>query len=331
MSGFSVVVPCYNGASFLSETLCSVLTQTVTPREVVFVDDGSTDDSAAVAESFADRLRTAGIDLRVVRQENRGESVARNRGVDLAVGEWVAFLDADDVWEPTRLAAVGKVAAAAGPRVTCIFNGHYIFDGAGRRPDPPERTDFPTGKGVSADLRSMLVNGGVLPSAAAVRRSVAAAVRFPEEVRENEDLLFLLDVRRHGDFVRVPGRLTGWRRGPSQQSGGARHRLLGALNRLAWLAAHGDALTGEDQAAVRRGLVARLVSAHELAYWERDWKTVQACRRAAADRFDLPPAAHPPQLTRRLPPVTVVAAKDAAGHVLAAVRRALIPVTKSAP
>src|SRR5262249_59293001 len=92
----SVVIPCYNGARFLRETLASVLAQTLPPLEVLVIDDGSTDDSGAVAESF-------GPPVRVIRQPNQGESVARNRGIEEAKGEWVGFLDADDLWNPDKL------------------------------------------------------------------------------------------------------------------------------------------------------------------------------------------------------------------------------------
>ncbi len=92
----SVVIPCYNGAPFLRETLDSVLAQTHAPLEVIVVDDGSTDASAAIAESY-------GPPVRVIRQQNQGESVAQNRGIDESQGRWIAFLDSDDVWKPTKL------------------------------------------------------------------------------------------------------------------------------------------------------------------------------------------------------------------------------------
>src|SRR4249919_215905 len=92
----SAVVPCYNAGPFLRQTLQSVLAQTCPVFEIIVVDDGSTDESAAVAKTFRPLVR-------VIQQENRGESVARNRGIDEAQGDWVALLDADDIWEPTKL------------------------------------------------------------------------------------------------------------------------------------------------------------------------------------------------------------------------------------
>lgn len=92
----SVVIPCYNGAKYLRETIQSALAQTHPPLEILVIDDGSTDDSAAIAELF-------GPPVRVIRQTNQGESVARNRGIDEAQGDWIAFLDADDLWLPEKL------------------------------------------------------------------------------------------------------------------------------------------------------------------------------------------------------------------------------------
>lgn len=92
----SVVIPNYNCARFLPETLESVFTQTCQDIEVIVVDDGSTDGSQALLERYADRVR-------VVHQSNEGVSGARNRGIRESRGEFVAFLDADDLWRPEKL------------------------------------------------------------------------------------------------------------------------------------------------------------------------------------------------------------------------------------
>jgi glycosyltransferase involved in cell wall biosynthesis len=93
----SVITPCYNGAKYLRETIESVLAQTYPPLEMIVVDDGSTDDSAAIAESF-------GPPVRVIRQTNQGESTARNRGIAEARGDYLHFLDADDLLHPEAYA-----------------------------------------------------------------------------------------------------------------------------------------------------------------------------------------------------------------------------------
>jgi glycosyltransferase involved in cell wall biosynthesis len=93
--GISVLIPVFNGARFLAAALESVAGQTHAALETIVVDDGSTDDSAAVAARFAF--------ARVVRQDNRGPGAARNRAFAEARGEHIAFLDSDDLWRPAKL------------------------------------------------------------------------------------------------------------------------------------------------------------------------------------------------------------------------------------
>jgi len=94
-SSLSVIIPVYNGARYLGEALRSVCEQTVRPEQIIVVDDGSTDDPARIVETFP------GVEM--VRHENRGAGAARNTGLDQARNEWIAFLDADDIWCPNRL------------------------------------------------------------------------------------------------------------------------------------------------------------------------------------------------------------------------------------
>ena len=92
----SVVIPSYNYGRFIGDAIRSVLDQTLPPSEIIVVDDGSTDQTPAVVETFGDAVR-------YIRQDNAGVCAARNRGVDESVSELVSFLDADDTWEPTNL------------------------------------------------------------------------------------------------------------------------------------------------------------------------------------------------------------------------------------
>ena len=100
----SVVIPLYNKEAHIAEALESVLAQTVLPAEIIVVDDGSTDQGAFVVEEFLNR------GVKLVKQENQGVSAARNKGLQEATSEYVAFLDADDRWLPGHLELLLKLA-----------------------------------------------------------------------------------------------------------------------------------------------------------------------------------------------------------------------------
>ena len=91
----SVIIPVYNGARYLRAALESVFAQTYRPFEVIVVDDGSTDDSGVIAQSFPD--------VHYINQANQGVAAARNNGIEAARGEFFAFLDQDDLWTPEKL------------------------------------------------------------------------------------------------------------------------------------------------------------------------------------------------------------------------------------
>ena len=95
-SSVSVIIPTYNYGRFIAEAIQSVVEQTSRPGELIVVDDGSTDDTESVVRQFGDQVR-------YIKQENRGVSAARNRGVAESSGEFVAFFDADDTWEPKKI------------------------------------------------------------------------------------------------------------------------------------------------------------------------------------------------------------------------------------
>ena len=92
----SVIMPAYDAERSVERAIQSVLDQTLQPREIIVIDDGSADSTGEVLARFAGRVRC-------IRQDNAGPSAARNRGIDEARAEWIAFLDADDVWLPDRL------------------------------------------------------------------------------------------------------------------------------------------------------------------------------------------------------------------------------------
>ena len=120
----SCVVPVFNGEAFLGEALDSVLAQSHRPLEVIVVDDGSTDGTAQVALSRGEAVR-------YVRQPNGGPSSARSRGVQLAHGELIAFLDADDRWLEGKLARQVATLAERPDLDGCLTHGRLFWDGDG--------------------------------------------------------------------------------------------------------------------------------------------------------------------------------------------------------
>ncbi len=93
----SVILPVFNGERFLAEAIESVLQQGYRPIEIILVDDGSTDSTPRIAGSFADHVR-------YYYQPNAGPAAARNLGIRMASGEFIAFIDADDLWPEDKLA-----------------------------------------------------------------------------------------------------------------------------------------------------------------------------------------------------------------------------------
>ncbi|NBR82806.1 MAG: glycosyltransferase family 2 protein [Flavobacteriia bacterium] len=102
----SVLIPCLNCSSFLQASLRSVREQSLPPMEVLLVDDGSSDDSAQRAKELMDG---ASFPMHIIRQENRGLGAARNAGIQQVRGEWIALLDADDIWSADKLERMHEV------------------------------------------------------------------------------------------------------------------------------------------------------------------------------------------------------------------------------
>jgi glycosyltransferase involved in cell wall biosynthesis len=109
----SVLIPCWNAQAYVGDAIRSVLAQDMAPTEIIVVDDGSTDRSAAIAEAF-------GPDVILLRQPNRGVGAALNLALSHATGDAIAFLDADDLWLPQKL-TVQTAALAANPDLDGVF------------------------------------------------------------------------------------------------------------------------------------------------------------------------------------------------------------------
>jgi glycosyltransferase involved in cell wall biosynthesis len=293
LSNISVVIPCYNAARFLAETLRSVLAQTRPPFEVIVVDDGSVDESAAVAKRF-------GAPVRVIRQPNQGESAARNRGIDGATGEWVAFLDADDVWAPEKLAR--QWAAVQGrPEIVCCHSGFYLF---GAQTGTPPAPDDVTNK--SYEVESLLLTPLVNTSTALVRRDLPT--HFPIWTQYAEDMLYFTELSLHGGFAYVADALAGYRMHAAQQTKRKDSSVQNLQSRLRWLELNTERLGAERAHALNALIRKQLLEWIDLARWNRKWETYWNLRRFGESLSweGGPPAV----LSERLYPRLLYAAKD---------------------
>ena len=144
----STIIPVYNRSALLLEAVGSVLAQTYNPIEIVIVDDGSTDDTAAIAESLAASNRDV---IRVIRQANAGPGTARQRGLEQARGAFIQFLDSDDLLLPTKfehqvraLRSQPECQICYGPSLEEDHSTHPIRRiGPMRATGVPRRTLFP--------------------------------------------------------------------------------------------------------------------------------------------------------------------------------------------
>ena len=121
----SIVIPAYNALTFLPETLDSALAQTLTDFEVIAVNDGSTDGTGAWLDALNDPR------VNVIHQENKGLPATRNTGIRHAEGTYIAFLDADDLWDKTKLAKQVAVLEAR-PKVGLVHTGITFIDAQGQ-------------------------------------------------------------------------------------------------------------------------------------------------------------------------------------------------------
>lgn len=129
---FSVIIPLYNKAPYITKAIQSVLNQTFSDYELIIIDDGSTDGGGEIAESI---LKNTSISFQVIIQANQGVSMARNNGVKVANFEYIAFLDADDWWEPTFLEEMNQLRLNY-PNAGIWASSYFIVKNGRRRIAP---------------------------------------------------------------------------------------------------------------------------------------------------------------------------------------------------
>ncbi|MFO1132248.1 MAG: glycosyltransferase [Hyphomicrobiales bacterium] len=240
---FSVVVPLYNRAATISVTLRSVLDQTFTNFEIIVVDDGSTDDPQLALAALADPR------IRLVRQENGGGGSARNRGIDEAQGEYIAFLDSDDLFLVHKLETVAR--RLDGEPWTVWYSYINVDRGVGHywvRPNRPIRAGEDVGEYLFVHNQFIQTSAIVLP------RALARQVRFDPTLRKGQDLDFCLRLQRAGaTFRMIEEPLIVW---VDISDAGRTSRVPGYTAPLAWLDRCGPLLSRRARLGYRATVLA---------------------------------------------------------------------------
>lgn len=196
---FSIIIPTYNRADLIGATLRSVQAQEFTSFEVLVVDDGSKDKTAQVVQPFLADPR-----FQYLPKANAERGAARNYGLSRALGEYVIFLDSDDLFHPNHLGTLHAASTGIEPRPNFIAT-KYDFDRAGQR-RPSDLAALPAGPlGFAAFLQ-----GNALACNICVRRQNPQLFPFEEDRRYAaiEDWMFLLENTQHGDVVQLVDALT---------------------------------------------------------------------------------------------------------------------------
>lgn len=201
----SVIIPTYNRAQIVRRAIDSVLSQTYTNKEIIVVDDGSTDHTAATLAAYGDQIR-------VLKQNNLGPSVARNRGIAVAKGEIVACLDSDDYWLPNKLARQVELLRRAGESVPCCLCNCTIVYQDGSRSSSFKVADASPNRseGLWLNPAEVLYNRFILfNQAVAIRRAVLDRVGyFDESLLFSEDYELALRLALQGPWIIMSDELT---------------------------------------------------------------------------------------------------------------------------
>lgn len=174
----SIIIPAYNQAHFLVQAIESVLAQTYKNYEIIVVNDGSTDNTAEVAQSFGNKIR-------YIYQENRGLAGARNTGISHAAGEYIALLDSDDVWLPDFLEKMIRQTRLF-PASTVFFCAALCMDAEGN--DLPQKIHVKTDSARPDFYETLVFANFIIPSTVVMKSlPVKKAGCFDESLRSCED------------------------------------------------------------------------------------------------------------------------------------------------
>ncbi len=268
----SIIMPCYNAATHLPESMGSVLAQTFADWELIAVDDGSSDGTLAWLQTQTDSR------IRICSQKNQGVSAARNAGLVQARGDYVAFLDADDTWAPDFL-EIMRAALQACPDAVLAYCGWQNLGLPGERGEPFVPPDYE-----NAAKAETLFAGCRWPIHAALvkRKAVLAAGGFDARLRNAEDYALWLQVATAAPIVRVPEVLAFYHFHDGGQASANKARA--ALHHLhaqrGYLARHPDFRTSLGGKKARALMLGELLARGYICYWKRELPAARQIFRA---------------------------------------------------
>lgn len=257
----SVVIPTYNRLDYLPSTLQSVLAQTYSPFEIVIVDDGSTDGTRAYCEGLTDAR------IRYFYQPNAGVTLARNRAIQLAQGEYIKFLDSDDLIPPSCLAECMAQFERSSARVAVVHTRYRYID----ENSTPYETEAPFHP-VRGDVLCYLIqhlDSSVLFGSSMVKREALLAVGMfrPDPTFTNaEDVELLIRIANDYEFEYVDAVLLGYRqhRNSIRKPIATAEGRLKALQYALELSRVADCFSASQQAELLAGRWHKL----GLTYWQ---------------------------------------------------------------
>jgi len=210
-----VVVPSFNHAPFVEKCLRSIIAQTLKPKKLLVIDDGSKDDSPQIIENV---LKDCHFDSELIVRENRGLCKTLNQALALSSAKYFAYLGSDDFWLPDFLAVRQRLMDDR-PSAVLGYGHAHLVDDLGRTFDSTQNYSNTWAKYPDGDARSMLLKGRApISSTVVYRRSALNSVSWNEDARL-EDYEMYLKLMNSGDFAFDPRVLSAWRRHSNNTSG----------------------------------------------------------------------------------------------------------------
>ena len=205
----SVILPTYNCAHFLSESVGSILLQTYNPYEVIVVDDGSTDNTKEVLNPFMHRIKYIKL------EQNKGLPAARNIGIQSAQGKYIAFIDADDLWLPEKLQTDIEYFGKH-PDISMIYSKHMNIDDKGRVLDGCTKKRLPSG---NIFIQLFSEQNFIIPSSVVVQKEVFETTGlFDEQLFNCQDWDMWLRIAFYFKVAGINKQLVKYRHNPHSLS-----------------------------------------------------------------------------------------------------------------